>query len=210
MKDTKVIWPEAVVALARHPQVVQFDPLMIRIDFRGPVDDITSLVVNSTEVTDYLLASNRLSTTFLSPGGAPVETISVHGRPRNLDGAYARLQLKGPYAVLGAEKLLQQIIRLSMTKRGSILGHEDVHGYPDLKGVSEENVPQVVASSFYRIAQIIMRKQRTRDDLPQSGRLLGIDVLTVFRTATGDVRTRVRINTPAGSVVRQLSWEGVQ
>jgi len=209
-KDLKLLWPEAAVRLARSPELVQYDPLMVRFNFQSPVDDITSFAINNKPVENYVLAKDRMSVVAYPPEGVVPETASIVGRPRNLDGAMGRLALRGPHAVVGSEKLVQQIVRLSRTKRGDILGREDIWGEPDFQGVSQEAIPSVVQAAFYNIAQIIMNDQRRSAHIPQSEVLLGIDVLSVSRMATGDVRATIRINTGAGSVLRTMSWEGVQ
>jgi len=210
MKEIRLLWPEAVVQLARSPELVQYEPMMVRLYFRSPVDDITSFMINGKAVSDYIIFKDHMSVTAYTPDGELPETCVIVGRPRSLDGAMGRLALRGPHAVVGGEKLLQQIVRLSRTARGDILGQEELYGKPDFKGVRVEDIPAVVNASFYRIGQLIMTEQRKRKNLPSSEVLLGIDVVGVSPMVTGDVRVMIRINTGAGSLMRTLSWEGVQ
>lgn len=210
MKDIKLLWPEAAVQLARSPQIVQYEPMMVKLTFRSAIDDITSFTINNKPVEEYVLAKDRMSVTAFPPDGDLPETVAISGRPRNLDGAMGRLSLRGPQAVVGGEKLLQQIVRLSRTGRGDILGRPELYGKPDFRNVRVEDLGPIVTASFYRISQLIMSNQRQKKNLPNSEVLLGIDVVNTTTMVTGDIRATIRVRTGGGSIMRTLSWEGVQ
>ena len=209
-KELRVLWPEAAVQLARSPELVQYEPMMVRFYFRSPVDDLTSFSINGKAVESYVLAKDCMSVTAFTPDGELPEATSIVGRPRNLDGAMGRLALRGSHAVVGGEKLVQQIVRLSRTSKGDILGEEELYAKPEFKGVRREDMPAVTSAAFYRNAQIIMSRQRQKANIPASELLLGIDVLQTTTLVSGDVRVMIRINTGAGSLLRTMSWEESQ
>jgi hypothetical protein len=206
MKDTRVIWPEIAVVCAGPPTVLSRQPLMLRLPFRSELDDVTRFQCDGQDVTDYVLAPNRLSVTFYPPAGVYPESLALFGRPRNLHGAYGRFGLRGPHAAVGPEKLLQMIYRLWNIAPGDLLGREDVYGQPDLRDAGPGYVP-LIQAALYRIAQTIIQRQRRQPNLPASERLLRLDVLEIVRLAEGSTRISLAITTPAGSVVRQMSVE---
>jgi hypothetical protein len=210
MKDTKVTWPEAVLVLASSPRAISFDPFTIQATFRSPVDELYSLYVNDVAVSEYILSADRMSVTFQTPGGAPFESFSARGRPRNIDGAAATLKFRGPHAAIGADKLLQSIHRLWLTTKGSVLGRPSVGSKPDLRGVKAVDLPSVIAAAVYDMSQTILYAQRNGKNILASEKLLGIDVLEVSQTTSGGAKARIRVNTAAGSLVSLLSWEGAK
>jgi len=207
VRSIKTVWPVATAKIVKL-RLVNLEPLSMEADLATRVTDVHYVKVNGRDVDAFVLMPSRATIRFTIPSDFSVEKLEIQCRPEDLDGARAQLELKNSDAVHGAEKLLQMIVRLFHTSPGSILGHPDVWGKPDLRGVPEEQRTTALGATVYRIQQYILKYQSNKPNLPDSGKLHSIELISLQNTSAGMPRVNIRIITAAGSIMHTLAWSG--
>lgn len=209
MLDLKTVWAEAA-GVIEDVSFVGPTPPTIDIRLRSPVSDVYSITFNGHhEATTWYIQPGNVTLRVLIPSEiSKIDKIDVSVKPRSLDAAGGRFEIRNAEMCTGADRLLQVIIRLFTTRPRTILGHPGIGFLPRLQGIPVEEWATEIQASFRGIQEVILGSQRKKKPAMASERLVKIELVRIVRIpATGAVRIRTRIITEAGNILRDLSYE---